>query len=116
MLNRLIMLISLVATVVILVMLNLTTPAAVGPLGVLVFFMMIYAAVFGLAVWILWLLNRLLGKRGMRRKDYYYAATVAFGPIMMLLVQSFGGLSFFTVLLTVAFVFLGCFLVKNMVK
>ncbi len=38
MVNRIILISSLVAIVIILVMLNFTTPASIGPLGVLVFF------------------------------------------------------------------------------
>ena len=113
MLNRLILLISLVAVAILLVMLNLTTPAEVGPLGVLVFFTMIYVAMFGLATLVIWGMRRVTGKEGLTKKDYYYAVTVAFGPIMMLLVQSFGNLNVFTIGLVVVFVFLLCFLVKK---
>lgn len=112
MLNRLILLVSLVATIVLLAMLNLTTPTEIGPLGVLVFFTMVYAAVFGFAVLVLWGLRKAAGKE-LVRKDYYYAVTVAFGPIMLLLVQSFDNLNFFTIGLVVLFVFLLCFLVKK---
>lgn len=114
MLNRLILLTSLVATTVLTVMLNFTNPTEVGPLGVLVFFTAIYAVVFGIAVWIIWLFRRTMGKKqGMRKKDYCYSAIMAFGPIMMLLMQSFGTLSLFTILLVGLFIFLGCFLVSR---
>lgn len=114
MLNRLILLICLVSTIVLVAMLNFTNPTDVGPLGVLVFFTAIYAVVFGLATWIIWLFRKTMGKRqGMRRKDYCYGMIMAFGPIMMLLMQSFGTLSVFTVLLVGIFVFLGCFLVSR---
>lgn len=114
MLNRLILLISLAAAVVLTVMLNFTNPTEVGPLGVLVFFTAVYAIVFGVATWVIWLFRRTMGKkRGMRKKDYCYGMIMAFGPIMMLLMQSFGTLSPFTVLLVGLFIFLGCFLVSR---
>ena len=114
MINRLIILISLVASIVLVAMANFTNPTEVGPLGVLVFFTAIYAIVFGLATWIIWLFRKTMNKKqGMRKKDYYYGAIAAFGPIMMLLMQSFGSLSIFTVLLVGMFVFLGCFLVNR---
>lgn len=114
MLNRLILIISLAAVIVLTVMLNFTSPTEVGPLGVLVFFTSVYAIVLGVSVWIIWLFRRTMGKKqGMRKKDYCYGAIIAFGPIMMLLMQSFGTLSLFTVLLVGIFVFLGCFLVSK---
>ena len=114
MVNRLIILFSLVALIVIMVMLNLTSPAEIGPLGVLVFFTMIYIVVLGVATGLVALMRRVTGhKNGMRRKDYFFAAVIAFGPIMLLLVQSFGSFSLWTVGLTVMFVVLGCFLVSK---
>lgn len=114
MLNQLILLISLAAFIVLVAMINLTTPAEVGPLGVLVIFTAIYAVVLGVATAIIFLFRRTMGKKnGMRKKDYCYAAVMAFGPIMLILMQSFGSISFFTVLLVAVFVLLGCFLVNK---
>ena len=113
MLNRIILLLSLAATIVLLAMLHLTNPTEVGPLGVLVIFTAIYLVVFGIATSIIFLFRRTMGRNGMRRKDYYYAAVMAFGPIMALLMQSFGGMTLWTGSLVVAFVGLGCFLVNK---
>ncbi len=114
MVNRLITILSLVGFAVMMVMLNFTTPAEIGPLGVLVFFTTIYMTVFGLAVLLVRAFSRMNGRKGvLRRKDYCYAAVGAFAPILLLLAQSFGSLSIWTVLLTVAFVFLGCFAISK---
>ena len=114
MVNRLITFFSLLALIIIMVMLNLTAPAEIGPLGVLVFFTMIYVVVFGVATGLVALMRRVTGNRGgMRRKDYFFAAVIAFGPIMLLLVQSFGSFSLWTIGLVIAFVGLGCFLVSK---
>ena len=89
MLKRLIFLISLVAVVVLLAMMNFTTPAEVGPLGVLVFFTTIYIVMIGVMVGVVSIFRRIAGKRGkMTRKDYAYALALALGPIMMLLAHS----------------------------
>ena len=52
MFNRMILLSSLVATMIILVMMNFTTPTSIGPLGVLVIFTMFYVVSFGLSSFI----------------------------------------------------------------
>ena len=55
---------------------------------------------------------KISGKQ-MGRKGYLYAAIIAFGPIMVLLVQSLGALSPFTVGVIALLVFLVCFLVSK---
>lgn len=113
MFNRLTTLLSLVAVIVILAMMNFTTPTDVGPLGVLVFFLMIYVVVFGIVNFIVQLFMRAENKKQGTRKSHYLAAMIAFGPIMLLLIQSFGSLNLATVAMTVVFVFLGCFVIKK---
>ena len=54
-----------------------------------------------------------MGRHRMGRKHYLYAAVLAFGPIMLLLAQSLGSVSFLTVGLMVIFVFLACFLISK---
>ena len=114
MLNRLITILTLAAVAIMMVMLNFTTPAEVGPLGVLVFFTTIYVVVYGVVVLLIRMFLKMTGKKGrLRRKDYYYAAVGAFSPILLLLAQSFGSLSIWTVGLTGMFVFLGCFAISK---
>ncbi len=113
MFNRLSVLFSLVAVIVILVMISFTTPSSVGPLGVLVFFTMIYTIAFGIANLVVAAFLKAAEKTRSVRKGHYMAATIAFGPIMLLLVKSFGALSVATILMVVAFVVLGCFLIEK---
>ena len=100
------------AAVVILLMLNFTTPAEIGPFGVLVFFTMVYVLMLGLGILLVKFFVKLL-RRTMRRKDYLYGAVVAFAPIMLMLVQSVGTVSVLTVVLVMMFTGLGCFLVSK---
>lgn len=113
MFNRLMLLLSFVAVVIILAMINLTTPTSVGPLGVLVFFTMIYLAIYGVVNLIVVAFMKANGKKNGERKNRYYAAMISFGPIMLLLVQSFGSLSIITATLIVVFVMLGCFVISK---
>lgn len=113
MFDRLMILISLVAVIIILAMINLTTPTSVGPLGVLVFFTMIYIVIFGVVNLFVEIFMKAKEKKGGERKNHYYAATIAFGPIMLLLVQSFGSLSVVTIAGVAVFVVLGCFIISK---
>ena len=110
--KRLIPVLSLAAAIVLLVMLNFTTPAGVGPPGVLVFFGSGYLLMYGIAYLVVKVFAA-VGRHRMGRKQYLYAAVLAFGPIMLLLAQSLGSVSFLTVGLMVIFVFLACFLISK---
>ena len=114
MFNRIMFLISLALAIVLLAMMNFTTPMEVGPFGVLLFFTTIYVIMFGVFSSLVKILYK-LNKKQMKRKGYVYAAVLAFAPIMLLLVRSFGSLSIWTTALVAAFVGLGCFLVKKTV-
>ncbi len=110
--KHLIPVLSLIAAVILLTMLNFTTPAGIGPLGVLVFFTAVYVLMLGIAVALVKLFLKMTGKQ-VGKKSYMYGAMIAFGPIMLLLAQSLGSMSSLTVGLTVVFVLLGCFLVSK---
>lgn len=103
---------SLIAALVLLVMLNFTTPAGIGPLGVLVFFTTFYILMLGIAEGVVKVGAKMLGK-SVGRKGYLYGAVIAFGPIMLLLAQSLGSMSVWTLLLTAVFVLLACFLIAK---
>lgn len=110
--KRLIPVLSLASVVVLLLMLNFTTPTGVGPLGVLVFFVAIYLLMFGIFTLLVKFFGRILGRKP-SRKQYFYSVVLAFGPIMLLLAQSLGSMSFLTIWLMVVFEFLACFLIKK---
>lgn len=110
--KRLIPVLSLISAVILLVMLNFTTPEGVGPFGVLVFFTTFYILMFGLALVLVRIIAKMTGGQ-LGQKEYLYGAVVAFGPIMLMLAQSLGSMSWMTVALTVIFVLLGCFLVNK---
>ena len=113
MFNRLISFASLIAVVIILAMINLTTPTEVGPLGVLVFFIMVYLVVLGVVNLLVIFFRRMMGHKERTRKENYFAAMIAFGPVMLLLTQSFGVLNLATIAMTVMFVVLGCFVISK---
>lgn len=108
--KHLIPVLSLLSAVVLLVMLNFTAPADIGPLGVLVFFVAVFLMFYGVAYMLVKMFTRLSGhKTG--RKTYIYAAIFAFGPLMLLLAESLGSINVLTCALTGLFMILACFLV-----
>ena len=110
--RRLIPVLSLISAVILLVMLNFTTPVGVGPLGVLVFFTTFYMLMYGLAMLIVRAFAKVLGDN-VGKKQYLYGAVLAFGPmILLMLAPSLGVLNPAALGLMTVFVALGCFLVK----
>lgn len=110
--KHLIPVLSLLAAAVLLVMLNFTTPAGVGPFGVLVFFSACYILMLGIALVLVKLFMKLAGKK-IGRRVYLYAAVIAFGPIMMLLIQSLGTLTPLTIAAVIILIVLVCFLISK---
>ena len=91
--RRLIPVLSLISAVILLVMLNFTTPVGVGPLGVLVFFTTFYMLMYGLAMLIVRAFAKVLGDN-VGKKQYLYGAVLAFGPmILLMLAPSLGVLN-----------------------
>ncbi len=106
--------IGIVSAVVLLVMLNFTTPTQIGPLGVLVFFTTVYILFFCVFTGLWGVLRKILGKRGeMSRKEFLSVGVVAFAPIILLLIQAFTSVNILTVIGVVFCAFLGCFLVNK---
>lgn len=106
--------ISLSSVAILLVMLNFTTPSGIGPVGVLLFFCLVYLVMLGVMTGVVMLFRRITGKKGgMTHRDRLYGAILAFAPIMLLLAQSLGSISVLTIALVVIFVSLGCFLVAK---
>ena len=110
--NRIIYIISIIGLAVLILMLNLTSPTEIGPFGVLLFFTTVYIACVGLFTF-LWqvFLRSAFRRTSLRSKDYFYAAVLAFGPIMLLMARSFGAINLWTIGLIAVFLLLAEFLV-----
>lgn len=123
--KRTVLVISMVVFVVSLLMLQLTTPQMVGPLGVLAFFILVYIF-FACVVYLLlsfivsvvrrsattgkWL-TRLEGISD--RKLYYYSSFIALTPVIVLGMRSVGEIRPVDLLLVVVFQLLGCFYISR---
>lgn len=113
MINRVFGLLSLLATVILLTMITMTTPSGIGPVGVLLFFTMIYVALYGPVLLLVKIFLQLLGRRKLKQKDYYYTAILTFGPILVILLQSFGSLSVLSIIGVFIVLSTSCFIVEK---
>ena len=103
--------IGIIGLAVILLMLIVSSPTEIGPVGVLVFFTTLYIVVFCISSLFFYMFKKMAFKKSQfRNKDYLYAAILAFGPIMLLMARSFGVISLWTVSLIFIFVCLAEFL------
>ncbi|MBQ3296873.1 hypothetical protein IJH01_01965 [Candidatus Saccharibacteria bacterium] len=110
--NRIIYIVGIVGLATLILMLTITSPTGIGPLGVLLFFTTLYLVFFCVISLLLQAFVRLAFKRKMlKKKDYLYSAVLAFGPIMLLTARSFGAISLWTVALIIIFLSLAEFLV-----
>ena len=113
--------ISLTAAIMLLiVVLQTTTPATIGPLGVLFVFILMYVSVLCVLTFVLFAVSTLLArvsasmtvKRPLQPlrlgKAYYFASVIALAPVMLIGMQSVGEVSFYEVLLIILFIAISC--------
>ena len=119
MLQRVIALITLASLCLLAVMLTTTTPASVGPFGLLVIFISAYLSFVGLISFFLWGLHRVIRYVVPRyrqnqkahftfRRSYYFSTVLAAAPVMILGLQSVGAIGWYEFLLVTIFVVIGC--------
>lgn len=123
--KRTVAIVGILSLVAIILMLQLTTPQMVGPLGVLAFFVLAYILSAAVTYFVLLsgigIMGRYIknGKWAARLEGisvvrvYYYASFLALAPVIMLGMRSVGLLGPFDVLLVVAFEVLGCFYISR---
>jgi hypothetical protein len=113
--------ISLTAAIMLLIIvLQATTPATIGPLGVLFVFILMYVSVLCVLTFVLFASSSLLAKVSasmtVKRplqpltlgKAYYFSSVIALAPVMLIGMQSVGEVSFYEVLLIILFVVISC--------
>lgn len=113
------------ACVVLLIVLQVTTPSTIGSLGLLFVFILMYVIALSALTFLLYSGNRVIRKVTASlvtrrpvallnlQRSYYYASIIALGPVMLIGMQSVGVVSFYDVLLIAAFIGLACFYVAK---
>lgn len=118
--NKLLLVVSVCAAMVLLAMMFLTSPSEVGPVGVLVFFTTSYLFFLGLAAFCCRLfflvrgkMNRAKATTNLDKKSLRYGLVIALAPVILMLIGSFGGITIGEVALAIALEILLCFLTSR---
>lgn len=110
------------------ILLNTTTPVIAGPFGILAIFVSAYVLLIGSIAYFMYVMSRLLLHLSSSfvprkpfevltlRRSYYYSTVISAVPIMLIGLQSVGRVSFYELLLMSAFVAIGCLYISKRVK
>ncbi|HSW77567.1 MAG TPA: hypothetical protein VLG36_02105 [Candidatus Chromulinivoraceae bacterium] len=108
------------AIVLLAVLLETTKPATIGPLGILLVFILMYVSVLGVLTFLLYGCSRVVARATstmiVRRpiepltlgRSYYYASVLSLAPILFVGMQSVGEVSIYDVFLVLLFVTIAC--------
>jgi hypothetical protein len=108
------------ATMVLIILLQTTTPATVGPLGILLIFVLMYVSVLCALTFLLYIASKFIAKvsasitvrRPIQRmtlvKSYYFSSVIALAPVMLIGMQSVGEVGFYDVALIILFIVISC--------
>jgi hypothetical protein len=121
MLGRILFIVTVIAAVLLGVIFQTTTPATIGPLGILFVFILMYTVALGVLTFLIFsvsiFLQKSIGlfivaKKPLRplglSRSYYFASLVALAPVMLVGIHSVGELGFYDVLLVGVFVVISC--------
>ena len=110
------------------VLLNVTAPTTVGPLGILAVFILGYLSSLGVMTYFLYAGSRVIAHLGTAftikrplqplpfRLAYYYSTVIAAAPIMFIGLQSVGSIGVYEVILVLVFVVIGCVYITKRVR
>ena len=111
---------SIVSTILVVIMLQVTSPARVGPLGIFVLFVLLYVSVLGVLTYLLYGISRVTSKLASTftakrpvqplsfQRAYYFSSILSLAPIMLMGLHSVGEVGIYEVLLVMIFIVVGC--------
>lgn len=120
MLGRILTISLTVALMLLVILLQTTTPATIGPLGILLIFVLMYVSVLCALTFLLFFSSRVIAKISssvtVRRplqpmsliRSYYFSSVIALAPVMLIGMQSVGDVSFYEVVLIATFIAISC--------
>jgi hypothetical protein len=128
MLEKTVAIITVASLCLLILVMNITTPATIGPLGILTVFILGYLSSLGVMTYFLYGFSRLIAHLGAAftikqplapmpfRVAYYYSTVVAAAPIMLIGLQSVGSVGVYEVVLVVLFVVIGCVYITKRIR
>ncbi|MFI5212361.1 MAG: hypothetical protein ACHQTE_00175 [Candidatus Saccharimonadales bacterium] len=120
MLGKIIAISVLVAIVLLTILLQTTTPTTIGPLGILIVFILMYVSVLGVLTFLLFGGSKLAAKLSasitVKRplqalslaRSYYFSSVIALAPVMFVGMQSVGKVGIYDIALVLLFVVMAC--------
>ena len=120
MLGKIIIFSVVVATIALIVLLTTTEPAVIGPVGILAIFVLMYVSALGVVTFLLYGGSRVVGKIASSftvkkpiapmnlRRAYYFSSVIALAPVMIIGMQSVGGVGIYELLLIGLFELIAC--------
>ena len=123
--GKILLILSMASFVLLLFLLNNTTPATAGPLGVLAVFLCLYIIILSFISFILYYSQHLIRwvakffylkkpiKQLSWQRSYYHSSVVALGPIILLGLGTVGKIEFYEIVLVLIFIILGCFYIAK---
>lgn len=115
MLGKVIAASTVIAGIILIIMLQTTSPSTVGPLGLLAVFFLLYVVVLGATTEFMWVGSKAVQVVGRQftskrppgrlslKRAYYFSSVLALGPIMALAMKSIGSFGIYEVLLIAVF-------------
>lgn len=120
MLEKVLMLSTICAAVLLMIIFQTTTPASIHPLGILLVFILLYVLMLGILTFSVYRILRVgaqLRKGEVQnvsfRRTYLLSSVLALAPVIYLGIQSVGKLTVYEILLITLFEFFACFYVTK---
>lgn len=120
MLGKLVASSSIISIILVAILLQVTSPARIGPLGIFILFVLVYVSVLGALTYLLFWVSRIAAKvasfavtkRPIQplslRRAYYFSSVVSLAPVMIVGMQSVGTVGIYETLLVLFFVVIAC--------
>lgn len=117
--------VGLVSAGLLLIVLTTIPPSQAGALGILGVFLLMYITLICFLTFCLWFIGRIIQNVGKKahmirkpyefslKKAYYYSTVISFVPVILIGMQSVGGVGLYEVLLIGIFLLVGCLYVSR---
>lgn len=128
MLEKIITVTTIISLCLLVLFLNITTPATIGPLGILFVFILGYLSSLGVMTFFIFGISKLFSHLGTAftikkpltpipfKLAYYYSTVLAAAPVMLIGLQSVGSGGIYEFLLVVLFVVIGSIYITKRIR
>jgi len=125
MLGKVIATSTVIATILLIILLQTTNPSTAGPLGLLAVFFLLYVIMLGVVTEVLWIGSGFIQTVGRRftskrppgrlslQRSYYFSTVLALGPVMALAMASIGSFGVYEAVLIGLFLAVGTLYVSR---